>query len=239
MNLIVLPTATDVAQEGAKRIAEAAREAISQRGAFHIALSGGSTPRAIFQAFASGGFDPGLVGSTHVFWGDERSVPNDHEDSNVRMARESFLNPLGFPRENAHAPDGSAADLAAEARRYETEILNTVPCNRAGEPVFDVVMLGMGTDGHTASLFPGTAALSETERVFVENEVPQLKTWRLTLTYNAINAARSILIFVTGASKKPVLDAVAAGGAGYPIENIGGENSNVTWFADAAATGKD
>ncbi len=239
MNLVVLPAAIDVASEGAKRIVEIAQAAIAQRGSFHLALSGGSTPRAIFDQFATGGFPAELVGATQVFWGDERSVSNDHDDSNVRMARESFLEKLQFPPTNIHTPNGGASDLAAEARRYEAEILNTVPCNRAGEPVFDVIMLGLGTDGHTASLFPGTAALAETERVVVENEVPQLDTWRLTLTYDAINAARAILIFVTGASKKPVLDAIRAGGAGYPIEDIRGDNSNVTWFADLAAAGKE
>ncbi len=237
MKLIVLPTAEEVATEGARRIAETARKAVAERGAFHLALSGGGTPKAIFGNLARGAFPRELVGATHVFWGDERSVPNNHADSNVRMAREAFLDALGFPAENVHAPNGGAKALAAEARRYEAEILNTVPCNRAGEPVFDAVMLGMGTDGHTASLFPGTAALAETERVFVENEVPQLGTWRLTLTFDAIGAARSIFVFVTGESKKPVLDAIRGGGAGYPIEGVRGDNSNVSWFCDTAAAG--
>jgi len=233
----VLSQPDDVAREAARRIASAAASATRERGVFHLVLSGGGTPKAIFDEMARGAYPRDLAARTHLWWGDERSVPASHAESNVGMARERLAKPLGIPEANIHAPDGGAADLDAEARRYEEEILNNVPCDRGGEPVFDLVMLGMGPDGHTASLFPGTAALGISDRVFVRNDVPQLATRRLTLTFGAILAAREILVLATGSNKEPAIADVMRGGSSHPIEKIA-RSPKATWIVDAAAAGK-
>lgn len=237
-NPVVHPDLAALARDAARRIAAAAAQHGDGAPPFHLALSGGNTPKAVFDEMARGAFPRDLVPRTHLWWGDERAVPASHADSNVRMARERLADPLGFPKANVHAPDGGAADLAAEAQRCEDEILETVPCNRDGEPVLDLVMLGMGADGHTASLFPGTKALDVRGRVFVENDVPQLKTRRLTLTFEAILAARAVLILVAGADKAAPLGEVLRGGSPHPIERISRNHPNVTWLVDAAAAGK-
>jgi 6-phosphogluconolactonase len=207
-----------LAEHAAIRILDAAEAAIQQRGRFTIALSGGSTPRMVFEHFRGHMRVDGP--RWHIFWSDERCVQPDDPESNYRMARESFLDHVDIPPENIHRLRGEA-DPAAEAPRYEADIRQTVP----GDPIprFDLILLGMGDDGHTASLFPGTEALKETERLVVANYVPQKSSWRLTFTYPLINAAQDVLILVSGAGKaerlKAVMDA-APGKTPYPINGV-------------------
>jgi 6-phosphogluconolactonase len=238
MNLMTYSTAADVADAAAAFVVAQAHLAIARRGSFHLALAGGSTPETTYRQLAQPGrFPVDLIAATHLYWGDERAVPQDHADSNVRMARESLIVPLGFPTGNVHAPDGGAQDLVAEAQRYDALLRARLPMGTSGVPVFDLVMLGMGTDGHTASLFPGTRALEEAEHAFVVNEVPQLATRRLTLTFPALLAARVVVVLVAGASKAPVLAALRAGATEFPICRLGARQANTFWMADAAATG--
>lgn len=219
-----------LAEHAAIRILDVAEEAIRQRGLFTIALSGGNTPRSVFEHFRGHVRVDGL--KWHIFWSDERCVPPDDPESNYRMARESFLDHVAIPPQNIHRLRGEV-DPAAEAARYEADIRQTVP----GDPIprFDLILLGMGDDGHTASLFPGTAALKETERLVVANFVPQKSTWRLTFTYPIINAAGDVLILVSGAGKAETLRAlgyVNPGVSPFPIKGVTG---NVHWMVDQDA----
>ncbi|MGF1572672.1 MAG: 6-phosphogluconolactonase [Sumerlaeia bacterium] len=222
-----------LAEHAKNQILNAAREAIAERGVFHWVLAGGSTPKLIFPALAKDAAFARLADRIHVWWGDERSVPNDHPDSNVRMAEEYLLANLQMNPDSIHRINGGAKDLVAEAKRYEQEILRLVHANDEGIPAFDFIMLGMGTDGHTASLFPDTTALNVTTHLYVANKVPQLSTHRLTLTYPAINAAAFVQIIATGAAKAGVLGKIFNLGTGeFPIENLEG---NLHWLCDEAA----
>lgn len=232
---------SELARAAADYIIGAAREAVRAAGVFHIALSGGNTPRAVFRALAdSTVFEPDMIGRTHLWWGDERSVPMAHADSNVGMAKQFLIDPIGFPPANVHAPNGGARDLDEEARRYEEELRRTLPADPAGRLAIDLVLLGIGADGHTASLFPGTKGLDVAGRYYIANEVPQLGTTRLTLTFDAILAARNILVLAVGQSKAAVLADVFRGKPApiHPVERIRGADSIIIWMADKAATSR-
>lgn len=193
-----------------------------------IALSGGSTPKRMHQILA------GLPGinwaNIQVFWGDERTVPPGHVESNYRMALETLLEPAGVPAENVHRMEGERDPVEA-ARRYE-QALELLPSSN-GLPVVDIVLLGMGTDGHTASLFPGTGALAETERLAVANVVPQLDTTRLTLTYPVLNNARAVIFLVAGEDKAPMVVESLSGNT--PAGRVQPTTGTLSWLLDAPA----
>jgi len=227
-------TPDDVAEAAAERIAELSSKAYKNSKPFHLVLSGGSTPKLVFQKLVKDfDFSEDIQKNTHLWFGDERSVPNDHEDSNVKMAYDYLVSACKIPEANIHKIDGGAQPLAAEARKYGDEIEKHVPKGPNGLPAFDLIMLGMGDDGHTASLFPGTSALEEMDKLVVSNIVPQKNTSRLTMTYPLINAANEIMIIVTGAAKAKVMSEIIPEGSGkYPIEKITGNGNNVNWYVD-------
>jgi 6-phosphogluconolactonase len=195
--LVVAADADGLARAAADRVRVLAGDALAARGRFRIALAGGSTPRALYTQLAS--TSDVDWSRTDVFFGDERAVGPDDPQSNFRMARETLLHPAAVPPENVFRLRGEDPDLDAAARRYESS-LGTAP--------LDVVLLGMGADGHTASLFPGTTGLDEQTRACVAVEVPQLNTRRLTLTYPVLLAARDVLFLVAGADKAETLAGV-------------------------------
>jgi 6-phosphogluconolactonase len=200
-----------------------------------VALSGGSTPRAMYQALAGrGGEARERLRNIHFFFGDERAVANDHPDSNVRLAQELLFAPVEISPERVHPLNGAAPDLEQEAQRATRELREWVP-SRDGVPLFDLIFLGMGDDGHTASLFPGTAALQSDEAGYVANDVPQLNTRRLTLTYPVLNAASLVAILCTGEKKAPVLEQVFQMDRKphYPIEYLQAEKT--LWLLDKSA----
>ncbi len=167
-----------------------------------VALAGGRTPAKLYSALTEQAWRERVHwSSVRWFWGDERAVPPDHPDSNYRMACETLLRPLGVPAEHVHRMPADADDLPAAARRYEQVIRECVSAGADGIPIFDLVLLGLGADGHTASLFPFSSALAERERLVVAHEVPSLRVWRMTLTIPLIRAARRIVFLVTGADK--------------------------------------
>jgi 6-phosphogluconolactonase len=195
--LVVAADADGLARAAADRVRVLAADAIAARGRFRLALAGGSTPRALYVQLAS--TSDVDWSRTDIFFGDERTVPPDHAQSNFRMARETLLHPAAVPPENVHRMRGEDPDLDAAARRYEAAL---------GTNPLDVALLGMGADGHTASLFPGTTALDELTRACVAVDVPSQNTHRLTLTYPVLLAARDVLFLVAGADKADTLAGV-------------------------------
>jgi 6-phosphogluconolactonase len=200
---------------------------------FTIALAGGATPRTLYELLASDAFARRVPWDrVELFFGDERAVPPDHPDSNFGMVSRALLSRVDVRAHRMIAERGEAA-------AYETLLRERVPARAGTMPVLDVVLLGIGEDGHTASLFPGTAALTEQQHAVVMNDVPQLDTTRMTLTYPAINAARQVWLLVTGARKRPIV-AGCLGGAeagSWPVRGVQPVNGTLVWWLDQAAGG--
>lgn len=235
----VVPSEADLVRVAGELVTAAALVAIAQRSAFRIALAGGSTPRPLYEHLA---VDPYIDWRKwHIFWGDERSVPPTEPESNYAMARTSLLDQLETPPGLVvRVPAELAPDEAA--LRYEQSVRELVPSFRTEEtgfvPRFDMIVLGMGDDGHTASLFPYTEALSESERIVVANPVPQLNTSRITFTYPLINAARRILVLVNGEKKAEALRGVISGPYDperLPIQALNPVDGQIVWLVDEAA----
>lgn len=234
----VLPDAAAVAVETADRFVEAAGNAIEERGIFRVALSGGGTPKLVYPLILEPARRDAVDWSAvEFFWGDERSVPPDHPESNFGVAYGMLLSHLpGVRADRIHRMAAEAPDLDAAALSYESELRLAFDA-RGDEPAaFDLIWLGMGPDGHTASCFPGTAALDETERWVVGNWVPAQDTWRMTLTFPVLNAARAVIFAVEGANKADAIRRIREGGSGLPAERVTGEH--VEWIIDAAAAGE-
>ncbi len=223
----------------AKRIVNCCIGLIHQRGRIHVALTGGGTAREIYTALSRPDIREHLdVTAIDFYEGDERPVPPTHPDSNWGMAESLFLNPAGVPDENRHRMRGEAADLDEAAREYEALLCMKVP-RQGGLSSFDLLLLGMGDDGHTASLFPGTAALTETRRLVVANEVPQHHTTRLTLTYPVLNAAQVVWVVACGAHKADAAHrAVEMRDPALPITHVLPKRGSMVWLLDRAAGSK-
>ncbi|MEB2288926.1 MAG: 6-phosphogluconolactonase [Anaerolineae bacterium] len=240
-DLEVVADGETLARKAAGYVVRLAGEAIAARGRFSIGLSGGSTPRALFRRLASPAWASRIDWArVHVFWGDERCVPPDDAASNYRLARETLLSRVPLPPEHSHRIAGELAPAEA-ARRYEAELRAFFSSGESAtpQPRFDLLLLGMGDDGHTASLFPGTAALHETERWAIENYVPRLDSWRITLTVPAINAAAHAIFLVSGAAKAETLRAVLHGPRQpeiYPAQLVRPQAGRLLWLVDRAAT---
>ena len=224
-----------------------ANEAIQSRGQFIVALSGGSTPKAIFQQLSSAEYrDQVPWDRVFLFWGDERSVPSHHKDSNYRMAMtEAGLGSIPALQDGVNVFRMSPVDeqaafpsLSAEAFGHQSALsYQRLLQEKIPGGVFDLVMLGVGEDGHTASLFPGTKALhpSDPDALVLFNEVPQLSTWRMTLTYTAINKARAKVLYVLGVSKAPIIEKLFKTPLSidaYPSQGIGTLESPAFWILD-------
>jgi len=227
-----------LSRAAADELAGLARAAVAERGACSIALSGGSTPRRLFQLLAARGRDALPWERIDLWWGDERTVPPEHADSNYRMAREALIEPLSLAATRVHRIAGELADPAAAAAAYERALVDAL----GAPPVLDVVLLGMGPDGHTASLFPGSPGLDETRRWVIANPVTSPlvhgTTTRITLTAPAINAARCVRFLVAGADKAAALAQVLAGPRDptrYPSQLVAPDSGDLRWFVDDAA----
>jgi len=214
-------------------------DALLTRGRCAVALSGGSTPRSVYQLLAAPAFRGRVRWSDiQFFWGDERHVPPDHRDSNYRMAVEAMLSNVPVPPANVHRMRGEVpAELGA--REYDGVIRECVE----GMPVprFDVIHLGLGTDGHTASLFPGTAAIEEQERVCVANWVTTLNAYRITMTLPILNAARAVVFIAAGAGKSTIVQRVLRESAELsplPAQRVRPSDGELWWMLDQAAAGE-
>ncbi len=228
-----------LSEDAAHEFVRCAREAVAGRGRFTVALSGGSTPKRLYQLLAAEPFRAQVDWSrVEFFWGDERCVPPDHPDSNYRMAREAMLAHLPIPAVHVHRTEAERPDLDAAARDYEAAIAGLFGVSRTAEPpALDLVLLGMGPDGHTASLFPHTKALDETTRWVVPNSVPQLHTTRMTMTRPILNRAREVLFLMAGGDKAERLVEVLTDPSDpkrLPSQSIQPDGPLV-WFVDRAA----
>lgn len=202
-----------LAQRAAQQFVEVSEQAAAARGRARIAISGGSTPKAAFQLLA----DPGQPwfkrmpwDKLDLFWVDERTVPPDHPESNYRMTKEAMLDHVPLKAEQVHRMEGEVEPEAAAAR-YESLLRNTFRLEGAESPRFDLVQLGMGDDGHTASLFPHTEAIHEMGRLVTANKVPQKDTWRITLTWPVINHGSSVFFLIGGKNKAELVKEVFTG----------------------------
>jgi len=234
--LLICADAAELAREAARRFAELAEAFTNDAGRFTVALSGGSTPKAMFQILADKAFADALPWrSIYFFWGDERCVPPDHADSNYRMAYEALLSRVPIPRENIFRIPAEDEDHKRAAANYSENLRTFFDTER---PSLDLVFLGMGADGHTASLFPGTTALCPSDRIAVANYVDKFQSWRITLTADTINRARNIIFLVAGADKAPALKEVIEGPRNpeqYPSQLIKPSHGALLWMVDEAA----
>lgn len=235
-NIHIFETPNDVAYAAAQRFVDLVNDCIQRKGFFCVALAGGTTPRRLYELLATDAFKDKIDWSrTHIFFGDERAVPADHPDSNFRMANEALLKKVSIPLENVHSMTG-AGDVVENARNYERELRDFFSTSEW--PGFDLVLLGLGKDAHTASLFPETAALQERRLWVVANWVEELSSYRLTLTAPAINAAANVEFLVTGADKAVALAAVLEGPVDtkrLPAQLVQPPKGNLSWIVDAAA----
>jgi len=238
LELRKLTTPQDLFQAAAEEVLRAAAEAIARRGRFTIALSGGSTPRNLYTLIAANASASLPWDQMFFFWGDERHVPLNDPDSNYRMAKETLLSKVPIPPANIFPVPADNPDAAAAAQAYE-DTLRKFFALAAGEfPRFDLILLGMGPDGHTASLFPETAALQEKSRLVVANWVEKLSNSRITFTLPVLNAARCVAFLVSGADKAAVLHEVLEGkapGEKYPSKLVRPIEGKLIWFVDRAA----
>ncbi|HEY2734500.1 MAG TPA: 6-phosphogluconolactonase [Polyangiales bacterium] len=241
-SLIVSSDVDALMEAAASRVVELSAHAIKTHGRFTWALSGGSTPKQLYALLASQRFVSKIDWPrVHFFWGDERCVPPDHPDSNYRMVRESLLDVIEPEVSHVHRMVGEAEDPDQAARAYD-EGLHAFFDVAPGEdpPSFDLMLLGMGADGHTASLFPGSDALNETRRWVVPNRLDAKSPLRLTMTLPIIDAASAIVFLIAGEGKASRLKDVLqpSGGAPLPAQRVQPERGRLQFFVDAAAAAK-
>jgi 6-phosphogluconolactonase len=239
----VFADAEAVSRTAADEFIRCSREAIAARGRFTVALSGGSTPKRLYQLLADPPFrDQVDWGKVEFFWGDERSVPPDHNDSNFHTAREAMLRRLPIPPEHIHRMEAERTDRDAAARDYEAAIARVFNVPTGGPPpAFDLILLGMGPDGHTASLFPHTTGLKETARWVIVNYVPKFATDRVTFTVPMLNKAYEVLFLIAGTDKAEPLHEVLEGASNtdlYPSQLVKPAGGKLVFFVDRAASAK-
>ena len=215
-----------------------ANEAVSAQGRFALALSGGSTPKNLFNLLATNARSSLPWDRTFFFWGDERHVPPTDPESNYRMADEAMLSKVPVAAANVFRVPAENPDAAAAADAYEQSLRKFFALHPGQFPAFDLLLLGMGPDGHTASLFPGTAALHEKSKLVVANWVEKLNAHRITLTLPVLNAARCVAFLVSGVDKAEALKSVLEGnapGEQYPSKLVRPASGKLIWFLDRAA----
>lgn len=227
MNRQIVRT-TNFVFDAAAFILRAVRLALAEQGEFRIALSGGNTPRPVYAEF--GRISREMPWERFRFtFGDERCVPPEDAESNYRMARETLFEPFGIPEKSVLRMRGEIEPVLA-AQEYEDAL--ALLATQHGETIYrhDLMLLGMGDDGHTASLFPGTAALSEQVRRVAANYVPKLEAWRLTMTLPLLNQSRQVLFLVSGDKNPALLARVLAGESEYPAARVNPPNGQLTWM---------
>ena len=236
--ITVCRDADELARRAAERFVTLARDAVAERGVFTVALSGGSTPKALYSLLATSEFSPRISWPrVQLFFGDERSVAPDHAESNYRMVKESLLSRTIIPDENVHRIAGEK-EPQVTAAEYEAQLRKHFHIDDDSLPRFDLILLGLGEDGHTASLFPGSSALDETEHLVATTYVEKLNAHRLSLTFPVINNAAQIAFLVAGASKSAIVkEILTTEKCDYPAARIRPENGRLIWFVTQDAAG--
>ena len=220
----IFANAQELARGAAEYFVARSVEAVAQKGFFTVALSGGSTPKALYQLLV----DLDVPWSrTHFFWSDERHVPPDHPDSNYRMTYEAMLSHVPVPESNVHRIHGENPDAAEAAREYEKEV-----------PQLDLILLGLGPDGHTASIFPGSEVLHETVRLVAAPWVEKFNSYRITMTLPLLNNGASVLFLVSGAEKAEIVKEVIEGPKKYPAQFVQPTHGQLLWMLDKDAAGR-
>jgi 6-phosphogluconolactonase len=237
----IFPDDEALARAAAEAFVAAAGAAVQARGAFHVALAGGSTPRRLHTLLAGPAFrDRVDWARVHIWFGDERCVPPEHPDSNYGMAKATLLDRVPIPALQVHPMRVSLRRLWHSAAEYAQTLAAAAPRDATGLPRLDLVLLGMGSDGHTASLFPGTCGL-HAERPAAPVYVPRLGSWRLTLTFPVLNAAREVLFVVSGADKAEAAWRVlreTPGPQSPPAQRVRPLHGRQLWYLDSAAAAK-
>lgn len=233
-----MTTPQELFAAAAEEVVRTANEAVAQRSRFTIALSGGSTPKSLYNLLATNARTALPWDRMFFFWGDERHVPPTDPDSNYRMADETLLSKIPVAAGNVFRIKAENPDAAAVAEAYEQTILKFFQLKSGEVPNFDLILLGMGPDGHTASLFPGTTALQEKSHLVVANWVEKMKTHRITLTLPVLNAARCVTFLVSGSDKASVLREVLeedVPAEQYPSKLVRPAAGKLIWLLDRAA----
>lgn len=232
----ILKTAAELFEAAAAEFAAQANQAVRDNGRFAVALSGGSTPKALYSLLATKSNVP--WDKICFFWGDERHVPPDHPESNYRMANEALLSKVPVRPENVFRIHAEEKEAAAAALQYEQALRGFFHLSPGQFPRFDLVLLGTGPDGHTASLFPGTAALNETQRLVVANWVPKFNTHRITFSFPVLNAAACVMFLASGPDKAAILHQVLENSAAdLPAQKVQPTDGQLIWLLDQAAAG--
>jgi len=237
--LEVLATPADLFRAAADEFIRVGRAAIGAQGRFLVALSGGSTPRGLYSLLAKERADFAW-NRTFLFFGDERHVPPEHPESNYHMVNETLISKITIPAENVHRVRAENADAAVAASEYEQDLRHFFELEPCDLPRFDLILLGVGPDGHTASLFPGSSALSEESRLVVANWVEKFQTHRITLTFPVLNRAAEIMFLVSGTDKADIVRQVLEGAAMPPLpaQQAQPKDGKVLWMLDEAAAAK-
>ncbi len=232
----MLPTPPDLFHAAAEELVRVGRNAIGAQGRFTVALSGGSTPKNLYALLAEkyGNF---AWNRTFLFFGDERHVPPDHSDSNYRMVKESLLTKIQIPAENIFRVEAENPDASAAALDYEKQMRQFFSPQAGEFPRFDLILLGMGPDGHTASLFPGSDGLSEKSRWVIATWVEKFKTHRITFTFPVLNNASEVMLLASGADKADMVRQVLEGknDPPYPSQQVLPKDGKLLWLLDEAA----
>src|SRR5215472_598385 len=230
-DLTVVADASSLYQAAAQEFSSSAVEAVKARGRFSVALSGGNTPRGVYSLLAAEHKSTLPWDKICVFFGDERHVPPDDPESNYRMANEALLSKVPIPQQNIfRVPAELPADEAAD--RYDRRLRDFFGLATNAWPCFDLILLGLGDDGHTASLFPGSAALKEASRLVVANWVEKFKSYRITFTYPLINHAVEVAFLVSGKNKAQVVKEILtpAPGQAYPAQQVQPQAGRLLWI---------
>jgi 6-phosphogluconolactonase len=235
----VLATPGDLFHAAAEEFVRAGRNAIGAQGRFTVALSGGSTPKSLYSLLAEQHRDFAWS-RTFLFFGDERHVPPDHPDSNYRMVRESLLTKIQMPAENIFRVKAENPDAGAAALDYEHQMRDFFSHDESEFPRFDLILLGMGPDGHTASLFPDSEGLKAQTRWVVANWVEKFKTYRITFTFPVLNTASEVMFMISGPDKADMVDQVLEGKntPPYPSQQVLPKDGKLLWMLDEAAASK-
>ena len=233
----VLNSPKDLARAAAEHFVARSSEAVAQRELFTVALSGGSTPKILFELLADPNepFRDRIPWSRiHFFWSDERHVPPDHPESNYRMANEALLSHVPITQSNVHRVPSENPDAAAAAAEYERTV---VEITGQSLPQLDLILLGLGSDGHTASIFPGSHVLHETERLIAAPWVEKLQTYRITMTLPLLNKGASVVFLVSGSEKTKIVKEIFEGSETFPAQAIEPANGELLWMLDEDAAG--